>query len=121
MPKCQFIDPAKVRAAGEVNLKPIPVNQYNKTIQKLEEKNFTADDLKRHHDMVVIREFETMLRGKNNGGYSGIGITIGPMPFGRTGSCRGRYERTPSMWMTLSLVRIVATAILAKSCVPLSS
>lgn len=75
MPKCQFIDPAKVRAAGEVNLKPIPVNQYNKTIQQeLEEKNFTADDLKRiYHDMVVIREFETMLHlVKTTGGYSGI-------------------------------------------------
>ena len=75
MPKSQFIDPAKVRAKGEVKLSSIPVNVYDKTIkQELDAKNFTVDDLKRiYRDMAVIREFETMLHlVKTTGAYNGI-------------------------------------------------
>ena len=73
MPKVQFIDPSVARKAGEITFKPIPVNQYNKTIQE-EKKNFSNDDLIRiYHDMVVIREFETMLNLiKTTGEYSGV-------------------------------------------------
>ncbi len=73
MPKVQFIDPSVARKAGEINFKPIPVNQYNKTIKE-EKKNFSNDDLIRiYHDMVVIREFETMLNLiKTTGEYSGV-------------------------------------------------
>ena len=73
MPKIQFIDPSVARKSGEIKFKPIPVNQYNKTIQE-EKKNFTNDDLIRiYHDMVVIREFETMLNLiKTTGEYSGV-------------------------------------------------
>ena len=61
MPKVQFIDPNVVRKAGEIAFKPIPVNQYQKTIEE-EKENFSKDDFLRiYHDMVVIREFETML------------------------------------------------------------
>ncbi|MEL7585482.1 MAG: thiamine pyrophosphate-dependent enzyme [Prolixibacteraceae bacterium] len=61
MPKIQFIDPEQVRKAGEVTFKPIPVNQYNKSIEE-EKANFSKDDfLNIYHDMVIIREFETML------------------------------------------------------------
>ncbi|MCL3781771.1 dehydrogenase [Prolixibacteraceae bacterium JC049] len=73
MPKTQFINPAQVRTAGQIEFTPIPVNQYNKTL--LEERdNFSNDDLKRIlHDMVVIREFETMLNLiKTTGEYEGI-------------------------------------------------
>jgi hypothetical protein len=35
MPKIQFIDPLEVRKAGEVTFKPIPVNQYNKTVEEV--------------------------------------------------------------------------------------
>lgn len=75
MPKSQIIDPKKVRQAGEVTFTPIPVNQYNKTIkEELDSKNFTKEDLKQiYHDMVVIREFETMLQlVKTTGAYNGI-------------------------------------------------
>ena len=75
MPKVQFIDPAKVRKSGEIKFAPIPVNQYNKTVKdELKEKNFTAEELKMiYRDMVVIREFETMLQlVKTTGAYAGV-------------------------------------------------
>lgn len=75
MPKSQNIDPKKVRQAGELTFSPIPVNQYKKTIkEEIDSKNFTKEDLKQiYHDMVVIREFETMLQlVKTTGAYSGI-------------------------------------------------
>ncbi len=73
MPKVQFIDPSIARKAGEITFQPIPVNQYSKTIQE-EQKNFSNDELIRiYHDMVVIREFETMLNLiKTTGEYSGV-------------------------------------------------
>jgi len=73
MPKSQFIDPSEVRKAGEITFSPIPVNQYSKTVEE-EKANFTDEDLLRiYHDMVVIREFETMLNLiKIRGDYNGI-------------------------------------------------
>ena len=75
MPKSQFIDPVKMRKAGEINFQPIPVNQYNKTIEdELKNNHFTKEDLVNiYHDMSVIREFETMLNlVKTTGSYNGI-------------------------------------------------
>lgn len=73
MPKSQFIDPKEVRKAGEITFQPIPVNQYNKTVEE-EKANFSNEDLLRiYRDMVVIREFETMLNLiKIRGDYNGI-------------------------------------------------
>ena len=73
MPKVQFIDPSVARQAGEITFNPIPVNQYAKTVAE-EKANFSNDDfLHIYHDMVVIREFETMLNLiKTTGEYSGI-------------------------------------------------
>jgi len=73
MPKVQYINPDEVRKAGQIEFKPIPVNQYNKTVKE-EKENFSNDDLVRiFHDMVVIREFETMLNLiKTRGEYNGI-------------------------------------------------
>jgi 2-oxoisovalerate dehydrogenase E1 component len=75
MPKGQYINPANVRAAGEIKFAPIPVNRYGKTVEEeLKSKFFTPEDLKRiYHDMAVIREFETMLQlVKTTGGYQGV-------------------------------------------------
>ncbi len=75
MPKSQFIDPSKARAKGEVTFRPIPVNSYSKTAgEELAEGNFTKEELCRiFRDMVVIREFETMLHlVKTTGAYNGI-------------------------------------------------
>jgi 2-oxoisovalerate dehydrogenase E1 component len=73
MPKVQFIDPSVARKAGSITFKPIPVNQYNKSVKE-EKKNFSGEELIRiYHDMVVIREFETMLNLiKTTGEYNGV-------------------------------------------------
>ncbi|MFR3488209.1 MAG: hypothetical protein ACLTTP_02245 [Alistipes ihumii] len=93
MPKSQYIDPTQMRKPGEITFTPIPVNQYNKTVKdELKAKHFTKDDLKRiYRDMVVIREFETMLQlVKTTGGYNGVEYNnLGPATCRRSGS-RGR-------------------------------
>ncbi len=73
MPKCQNIDPKVVRKPQFLEFGKIPVNQYNKTISE-EKNNFTtADFIRIYHDMVVIREFETMLNLiKTTNEYRGI-------------------------------------------------
>lgn len=73
MPKSQFIDPKTVRAKSEITFKSIPVNHYSKTI-KDELKNYSKDDLVRiYRDMVIIREFESMINEiKIKSEYNGI-------------------------------------------------
>jgi len=72
MPKVQLIDPTEARKPGFVEFQPIPVNQYQKTVQE-EKENFTTEEFKAiYHDMVLIREFETMLNLiKTQGEYNG--------------------------------------------------
>ena len=61
MPKSMFVDPAKIRAKGELKFDPIPINTYSTPFAKAA-KGFTKDDLLGiHRDMFLIREFETML------------------------------------------------------------
>lgn len=73
MPKCQFIDPKEARKPGEIVFKPIPLNQYNKSMKE-EQAIYSNDDLLRiYRDMQIIREFETMLQKiKTTGEYNGI-------------------------------------------------
>jgi 2-oxoisovalerate dehydrogenase E1 component len=73
MPKSQNINPKTVRKPQFIEFGKIPVNQYNKTIEE-EKKNFSREDFIRiYHDMVVIREFETMLNLiKTTNEYNGI-------------------------------------------------
>ncbi|MCG8580953.1 MAG: thiamine pyrophosphate-dependent enzyme, partial [Bacteroidales bacterium] len=73
MPKSQFIDPTKVRQASKIEFKDIPVNQYDKSIEE-EKVNFSKEQfIGIYHDMVLIREFETMLNEiKVKGEYQGI-------------------------------------------------
>lgn len=72
MPKIQFINPEEVRKPGEITFDSIPVNQYQKTV-KDEKENFSTEEFKAiYHDMVLIREFETMLNLiKIKGEYNG--------------------------------------------------
>jgi len=72
MPKLQHIDPVASRKPGYVSFQPIPVNQYQKTV-KDEKGNFSNEEFKAiYHDMVLIREFETMLNLiKTKGEYNG--------------------------------------------------
>jgi 2-oxoisovalerate dehydrogenase E1 component len=73
MPKTQNIDPKEVRKPQFIEFGKIPVNQYNKSLEE-EKANFTTGDFLRiYHDMVVIREFETMLNLiKTTNEYKGI-------------------------------------------------
>jgi len=73
MPKVEFIDPKIARKASEIKIDPIPVNQYKKTV-KDEKSNYSKEEfLKIYRDMVIIREFETMLNEiKINNNYHGI-------------------------------------------------
>ena len=73
MPKNQIICPAETRKAGEITFQPIPINQY-KSDYKKELKKYGKDRLvKMYYDMLVIREFETMLNQiKVQGSYNGM-------------------------------------------------
>ncbi len=73
MPKIQFLDPKKIRKSGEITFGEIPVNQYKRSLSE-ERIVFSDTDLTGiYHDMVVIREFETMLNLiKTTGEYEGI-------------------------------------------------
>ena len=73
MPKSQNIDPKVVRKPQFIEFNKIPVNQYHKTIEE-EKKNYSKDDFLRiFRDMVIIREFETMLNLiKTKNEYNGI-------------------------------------------------
>jgi 2-oxoisovalerate dehydrogenase E1 component len=72
MPKVQYIDPSEVRKPRFIEFQPIPVNQYQKSVKE-EKANFTDEEFKAiYHDMVLIREFETMLNLiKTKGEYRG--------------------------------------------------
>ncbi|GMV99906.1 MAG: hypothetical protein AMXMBFR84_10450 [Candidatus Hydrogenedentota bacterium] len=64
MPKKLMVVPAEVRKSEELTLGSIPINTYRRSIAEelKENKAVTAADLVRmYRDMVIIREFETML------------------------------------------------------------
>jgi 2-oxoisovalerate dehydrogenase E1 component len=73
MPKTILIDPKICRAAGSVTFEPIPLNQYNRTLND-ERERFRHDDLMRiQRDMEILRAFELMLNDvKLRGNYQGI-------------------------------------------------
>ncbi|MCF7818417.1 MAG: hypothetical protein K9M54_11100 [Kiritimatiellales bacterium] len=73
MPKNQVICPKEARKPGEITFKPIPINQY-KSDYKKEVKKYGVERLKKmYYDMLVIREFETMLNQiKIQGSYQGM-------------------------------------------------
>jgi 2-oxoisovalerate dehydrogenase E1 component len=76
MPKTQFINPADVRKPQILDLGSIPVNRYDKTLSE-ELLRYSGEDLLRiYRDMLIIREFETMLNlVKTTGEYRGIPYT----------------------------------------------
>ncbi|WP_372845647.1 thiamine pyrophosphate-dependent enzyme, partial [Pontiella sp.] len=73
MPKNQVICPEESRKAGEVTFKPIPINQYKSDYKKEEKKYGKKRLVKMYYDMLMIREFETMLNQiKVQGSYEGM-------------------------------------------------
>ena len=80
MTKSLFVDPAEVRKPGQVTVPPIPVNQY-KLDFKAELARFGKAGLTAMlHDMIAIRQFETMINSiKTTGGWQGIAYNhMGP-------------------------------------------
>ena len=73
MPKSVMICPQDVRASGQLEFQPIPINQYHRTLEE-ERSRFSDADLTRiYRDMATIRAFETMLNDvKIKGSYGGI-------------------------------------------------
>lgn len=73
MPKSQYVDPAAKRAPGKISFDDIAVNQYQKTVSD-EKDNFSREELIGiYHDMLLIREFESMINSiKIEGAYNGV-------------------------------------------------
>jgi 2-oxoisovalerate dehydrogenase E1 component len=73
MTKTLVIDPKKIRKPGKIKFEDIPVNAYQKSVAD-EKGNFSKEEfLHILRDMIVVREFETMLNLiKTKGEYEGI-------------------------------------------------
>jgi 2-oxoisovalerate dehydrogenase E1 component len=73
VPKSLIVDPAATRRRGELRASAIPVNAYHGTLEDAR-RSFGDDALRRTlRDMVIIREFETMLgRFKRTGVYGDV-------------------------------------------------
>ncbi|MGA2232356.1 MAG: thiamine pyrophosphate-dependent enzyme [Tepidisphaeraceae bacterium] len=73
MPKSLPIRPSEARKSSFLEFKPIPINQYHKTVSE-ELIRYSKKDLMRiQRDMTIIRAFETMLNEiKLQGKYHGI-------------------------------------------------
>ena len=76
MSKQLFVDPNVIRKPGQVTFEPIPCNQYQKKV-KDELGNFTKEQfLNIYRDMLVMREFETMIQTiKTTSEYRGVSYT----------------------------------------------
>ncbi|NLA49029.1 MAG: dehydrogenase, partial [Bacteroidales bacterium] len=61
MAKNQIIIPAELRKPQFIEFGKIPVNQYSRTIEEEKENYSSSDFIRIFRDMVIIREFETML------------------------------------------------------------
>ncbi len=76
MPQSQFVDPAKVRAPGQLTFDPIPLNQYSLPFAEGRKAFSDADLLGIFHDMQMIREFEGMLYSvRTTKQYNGVEYT----------------------------------------------
>ena len=73
MPKSIVVDPRETRKAGKLTFTDIPLNAYAPDVKKEIEKHGKEALVRAYRDMVVIREFETMLNTiKTKGAYQGI-------------------------------------------------
>lgn len=73
MPKSIPIHPSEVRRSSELTFKPIPLNQYSRSLQEEAEARGGDALIRILRDMRVIRAFESMLNEvKLKGAYKGI-------------------------------------------------
>lgn len=73
MAKQIYIDPNERRKPSYEHFHDIPVNQYQKTMKDVRDE-FSNEELKNiYHDMLAIREFETMMQDlRLSGKYNGV-------------------------------------------------
>jgi len=73
MPKSMTVNPAEVRKSGSLKIPSIPLNQYKRNFAA-EMATFGRDGLVAMlHDMIAIREFESMLNSiKTTGAWNGV-------------------------------------------------
>ena len=73
MPKSQIVEPTKERQAGTIPFGEVPLNQYQSDVAG-EKKTYGEEALLGiYEDMLLIREFESMLQSiKTQGSYEGI-------------------------------------------------
>ncbi|MFZ7134579.1 MAG: alpha-ketoacid dehydrogenase subunit alpha/beta [Eubacteriales bacterium] len=73
MPKNINIDPKVLRKQGELTFKPISMNQYQKRVKDVKDEFSKEELLNMYRDMLLIREFETLLQDlRTTGAYKGI-------------------------------------------------
>ena len=73
MPKSIVVDPSAVRKPGKLKTKDIPINTYKGNPIEEAKKFGPANLVRMYHDMLLIREFESMLNAiKTQGAYDGI-------------------------------------------------
>ncbi|MFV0407722.1 MAG: thiamine pyrophosphate-dependent enzyme [Propioniciclava sp.] len=73
MPKSITVSPSEVRQPSQITFTPIPVNAYTEDLPAAVERYGAAGLRAMLHDMIVIREFESMLNSiKTTGGWQGI-------------------------------------------------
>ena len=73
MPTNQVIDPKKVRKAGYIKFKDIPLNQYKSDFTREEKKWGRGRLLAAYYHMLLIRQFELILDSiKKTGAYKGL-------------------------------------------------
>ncbi|HYK88697.1 MAG TPA: hypothetical protein VE398_08000, partial [Acidobacteriota bacterium] len=61
MTKSLMIRPDAMRASGQVEFNPVPVNRYSRTLREELAKYSRRDLLRLFRDMAIIRNFESML------------------------------------------------------------
>jgi len=73
MPKSMTVNPSEVRKSGSLKIPSIPLNQYKRNFAS-EMATFGKDGLiAMLHDMIAIREFESMLNSiKTTGAWNGV-------------------------------------------------
>ena len=80
MPKSLNVNPVEVRKPGTITVPPIPVNSYTPDLAAARERYGDPGLVAMLHDMLAIREFESMLNSiKTTGGWQGIEYShLGP-------------------------------------------
>jgi len=73
MTKSIFINPKEIRKPGQLEFKPIMLNQYQKKVSDVKDEFSKEELVKMYRDMTMIREFETMIQDlRSTGAYEGI-------------------------------------------------